>query len=825
MKSKFLFVIVFSSLLVFSCKDNFSETTVSFNLGEASEQRSAFPESNFSEINYITITGESEGVTKRIGTWNSYEELLSARMPISLGTWDFNIVLLSPSEKYTGSVSDIEIKEGENNSVSFKVTIDDYTFENKGKFELTFEYPELTYARYAKVAIYNYTNNALAVQEKMISAVETDDKLKLFITEELNSGSYNVLTTFYADRSYTQLLATNNQLLYITENKNTSRVINLSTDDFVDVYTITFDLNQTELKDKDGNSTGINTVPGYKDGYLPPDTYIYSTGIALPKGTELTRQNAMFRGWYESPDPSASAVAIEEIVPKSKRENKTYYAKWVYDALPKEAVIDNASFAQPEFRKLEASFTYPDIVADSEDDDIKTILIGFASTTNPEICYELSVDWKARREEINYTDTNEKRNYSYEYDSVKGKAHFVIDNIEALQNYKAYVKLQDEAYQTSEVFSNKDIRVADWFQGNFGTDDSDCIFIIDAVNLTNYFKFKNVVEAGTIVDNSDRKMEIVWENTVYNTDKAPVSGWKEGYSKQGSYTSKSWAPDDIKDILFAPGNEISIPAYDFLIYEIPNQLYSIVMDTTYEGKGLAPAIVSWIDAVTFCNRLSERMGYAPCYTISEESVFCDYSKNGFRLPSEAEWEYAVRGGKDSKGWANSRIIENQTLYSIIQQWTTEEPTTSTPGYLAEEQANLAQYYAGNITRDQYLSNSLQIKIKYGARHYIESKQEYYNPPTNLDKYAVIKDSPLPIGSKLPMNGIYDSLGNASEWCFADYYDAGKNLGLSSSVSGNHRIKGGQAGINTDSNKYFAPGIRPTSDGKSGIRLVRNAAGN
>ena len=136
-----------------------------------------------------------------------------------------------------------------------------------------------------------------------------------------------------------------------------------------------------------------------------------------------------------------------------------------------------------------------------------------------------------------------------------------------------------------------------------------------------------------------------------------------------------------------------------------------------KGDNLPVTNISWYDAIEYCNKRSEAEGLTPCYTVSGTTVTWDRSAGGYRLPTEAEWEYAARASTD-------------TPFSFGD-------------YVHNSDANCYNAYGYNND---------------ASGNWVNGPDSYLREPVAVDRYNA------------NAYGLYNMHGNAAEWVW-DWYGA------------------------------------------------------
>jgi formylglycine-generating enzyme required for sulfatase activity len=134
----------------------------------------------------------------------------------------------------------------------------------------------------------------------------------------------------------------------------------------------------------------------------------------------------------------------------------------------------------------------------------------------------------------------------------------------------------------------------------------------------------------------------------------------------------SWIPGGLFSMGSSSGEGDEQPVHpvrvnSFFLGKTPvrQKEYQAVMGTNpsgFQNPDAPVERVSWYDAVEYCNKLSLREGLTPAYTGTLDNITCNFSANGYRLPTEAEWEYAARSGNQTSSEYREPALDQIAWY-------------------------------------------------------------------------------------------------------------------------------------------------------------------
>ena len=203
-----------------------------------------------------------------------------------------------------------------------------------------------------------------------------------------------------------------------------------------------------------------------------------------------------------------------------------------------------------------------------------------------------------------------------------------------------------------------------------------------------------------------------WDDLYSGTGKHIVwDAGAQGANLDGSYLYRVYADDGSSPpmpenfILVEGGtfnngtSDVTVSSFYIDKYELTQAGYQAVMGTNpsyWAGNPNCPVErVSWFNAIEYCNRRSLQEGLTPCYSYStygtnpddwpsgwntsysnHTNVNCNWTANGYRLPTEMEWMFAAKGGNQSQGYTYSG---SNTIGDVAWYYSNSSSTTHTVG--------------------------------------------------------------------------------------------------------------------------------------------------
>ncbi len=175
-----------------------------------------------------------------------------------------------------------------------------------------------------------------------------------------------------------------------------------------------------------------------------------------------------------------------------------------------------------------------------------------------------------------------------------------------------------------------------------------------------------------------------------------------------------------------PVHFVSVPSFMISSTEITQEQYKAVLGINPSYfKGLTDLPVEnlkWQRAADFCNELSKTMGLSVCY---DQEYNCDLSSNGFRLPTEAEWEFAASGGTNLEysfgdspvglsqyGWYRGNSGKKTSPVALREP--NQYGLYDMHGNVSEWCQDIFSFYACNIQNDPVIVEGFPVRMIRGG---------------------------------------------------------------------------------------------------------------